>query len=167
MDCFFTYQTSSPINLDAPAFANGNLELNINLVASDSSNLNNFALSDVTASLYGQPCAIDDAGTTASFTCTFNTISYGGNNIPKLPAGNYMPRIHIKQFGYAGAPIIPVLAQNIHNNVESSGSLLNEMTISSVSPQQLGINGGVMVTVVGTGFPVDNSGNPTLTITDV
>jgi hypothetical protein len=82
MDCHFTYQTSSPVNLPTPAFRDGKVGLDINLAAADPSTLNQFSLSDVTVTLYGQPCAIDNGGTTTHFTCTFNTIPNGGSTIP-------------------------------------------------------------------------------------
>jgi hypothetical protein len=65
-----------------------------------------------------------------------------------------------------GPIIIQLFAQNIQIKPQQIGAILNEMTISTVSPTVLGINGGVIVTVSGTGFPVDDSGNPTLTIKD-
>jgi hypothetical protein len=33
--------------------------------------------------------------------------------------------------------------------------MLNEMTISSLSPSTVGANGGVVITAVGTGFPLN------------
>lgn len=173
MDCYFTYQTNSPINMGTVAFKAGNIGLDITLSATNADTLAQFTLNDVFVTLYGQPCTIDNGGTTDHFTCTFNTIFYNSSPIPEIPAGNEPPRIHVKQFGYVGLPQSQVNAGSpiyVQNNVRSnvqSAVLTNEMTISTITPATLGVNGGVIVTVTGTGFPLEGSNYPTLTITDV
>jgi hypothetical protein len=104
MDCHFTYQTSSPIDMSTITFKAENLGLDIMLTATNFQTLSEFALTDISVTLYGQPCNIDDGGTTDHFTCTFNAISLNGSPIPEIPAGNEAPRIHVKQFGYVGLP---------------------------------------------------------------
>lgn len=76
--------------------------------------------------------------------------------------------IHVRQFGYAGLPggVTPTFVQVIARSNNQPGSLINPMTITTITPTLLGINGGVIVTVTGTGFPLEGTNYPKLTIKD-
>jgi hypothetical protein len=137
VDCLYQYQPSIAISVSAAAFKTSKLGLTISLVSNDSTILANISLADITITLYGQPCNIDSNSTTSSLQCTFNTILCGGNTLPRIPAGNEPPQVHIRQMGFASSAI----------------SLNNALIVTSVSPLQLGMNGGVTVTAIGTGFP--------------
>ncbi len=80
------------------------------------------------------------------YTCAFNKAS----SVAKIPAGNDLPKVHIRSYGYA--------------TVAATLKLKNDMTISSITPNKMGFNGEVTVTAKGTGFPLSNEGFPKLTI---
>jgi hypothetical protein len=88
VDCFYQYQTTSPISVTAAAFKTGNTGLDITLRADAANTLTSVLVSDITVTLYGQPCVLDAGSTTTRLLCTFNTASCGGNIIPSIPAGN-------------------------------------------------------------------------------
>jgi hypothetical protein len=104
-------------------------------------------MSDIIVTLYGQPCVIDGGSTATNLLCTFNTITCGGVVVPQITAGNEPPQVHVRQYGFINSQI----------------NLSNELTITSTSPTSLGMNGGVTVTVQGTGFPVNNNGQLIIT----
>ena len=80
------------------------------------------------------------------YTCAFNQAS----SVVKIPAGNDLPKVHIRSYGYA--------------TVAATLKLKNDMTISSITPNKMGFNGEVTVTAKGTGFPLSSEGFPKLTI---
>jgi hypothetical protein len=138
VDCFYQYQPTATFSVTAAQFKTSKLGLNISL-ASNIPNVSiaNISVSDITITLYGQPCNLDSTSTTSILLCTFNTVDCGSGALPKIPAGNEPPRVHIRQYGYANSTI----------------SLNNDLRVTSASPITLGDNGGVTVTAVGTGFP--------------
>jgi hypothetical protein len=146
LDCSYVYASTEPISITSAAFKANNAGLNLVLSASDQSIFSTLSLTDVTIALYGQPCVVDAGSTLLALACTFNT---GANSIPLLPAGNDVPLVHIRQLGFL--------------NVDASLKLLNDITIASITPLTLGFNGGVTITMTGTGFPLDAKG-PTLKI---
>jgi hypothetical protein len=149
LDCVYQYQSTSPLSVTAATFKNGKTGLSITLASTDPSALTSFAVGDITVTIYGQPCTIDSGSTTTSISCTFNTISCGGSSVPNIPAGNEAPQVHIRQVGFVSSSIL----------------LNNNLVITSVTPTTLGVNGGVVVTASGTGFPLSSSGSPSLSIT--
>lgn len=138
VDCFYQYQATATFSVTAAQFKTSKLGLNISLASNDATvSIANISVSDITITLYGQPCNLDSTSTTSVLRCTFNTVNCGSGAIPRIPAGNEPPQVHIRQYGFANSTI----------------ALNNDLKVTSASPLTLGVNGGVTVTAVGTGFP--------------
>ena len=106
-----------------------------------------FALSDITVQLLGVTCVVDQSGTIGNFDCEFPTNQDGS---AALPAGSEKPKIHVKQIGYA--------------NVGSITAMSTSLSVSSISPSSSSPGGGIEATLSGAGFPIDESGDYSISI---
>lgn len=99
-----------------------------------------FTASDITVTVDGQPCT-SVSGAIGSLTCTMTANTDG---TPILIAGNVVPLIYVKPLGIAA--------------LGSSASALSvSLATSSLSPSTGGNNGGYLITLAGTGFPLDKT----------
>jgi hypothetical protein len=106
----------------------------------DSGNVG-FSLSDISVYLSDARVQCTSlTGTVSSFMCNFKADSKGK---AALPAGSYSPQIHIANIGYA--------------DVSATASVSVSMTVDSMTPSATGTNGGIFGTIIGTGFPIDNT----------
>lgn len=112
----------------------------LSLVLTDPAGLN-ANLTKVTVALDGQICKIVDlTQTMTSFSCLLPNNTDG---TAKLRAGDHYPVVRIEPIGYA--------------EIDAGVNPINvPLTIASVTNSTGGNNGGIVVTVTGTGYP-DNS----------
>ena len=100
-----------------------------------------FNISSLSVSVGGMPCTIDNSTTTASLGCDLQNNT---DNTPILVAGQLIPTVYITPYGLVGlasnttAPNVPLVA-------------------TSLSVASAGNNGGVLVSILGKGFPLDKS----------
>jgi hypothetical protein len=99
-----------------------------------------FTLSDLEVKLLGSTCSIDMAGTINNFNCEFGLNSASGILVQ---AGSAKPTVHIRQVGFADASAISVLTVALQ--------------VSALSPSVSGVNGGMVATLAGSGFPLQLS----------
>lgn len=97
-----------------------------------------FLAADLVVEVQGRTCS-SVAGTIASLTCTMTANSNGS---PTLVAGDVTPLVYLKQYGIAG------LASGVN-------PLSVPLLASSLSSTSGGNNGGYLVTLTGSGFPLD------------
>lgn len=76
----------------------------------------------------------------ANLTCSFSKNSLGS---ALLPAGTNKPIVHVAQIGYVDSTTV--------------NSISVGLAVKSISPTSTGQNGGISGTLLGTGFPMDNS----------
>jgi hypothetical protein len=103
VDCTYSYQSTSPFSVVSAAFT-GNPVLGMSLTLAYDLNPTSIVFdssTDVTITLYGEPCNIISIQSATTYTCIFNTILTDSGTISKLPAGNDIPKVHIKNYGYA------------------------------------------------------------------
>jgi hypothetical protein len=105
-----------------------------------------FALSDIKITLNGVRCN-SLAGTLPSITCQFPSNTLGN---AALPAGTNKPIVHIAPIGYA--------------DTSSISAISIPLTVSAVTPNKAGSYGGIVATITGTGFPISNTADVTLTL---
>ena len=107
-----------------------------------------YALTDVYVSFAGQSCGIDTSvGSIASFTCE---LAVNTDNTPILLADSTTPRVFVVNGGLL--PLDTGVTGLVHTFAATSAT-------SSIN----GNNGGYLVTVAGTGFPLDKA-DATVTI---
>ena len=97
-----------------------------------------FIAADLVVEVQGRTCS-NVAGTIASLTCTMTANTDGS---PTLVAGDVTPLVHLKQYGIAG------LASGV-------SPLSVPLLADSLSSTSGGNNGGYLVTLTGSGFPLD------------
>jgi hypothetical protein len=101
----------------------------------------NFTTSSITVSVQGQPCPLIPSSTLASLSCYLQNNT---DNSPILIAGDLTPIVSIPTYGIAG------LASNV-------SALSIPLVVSSLSLSSGGNNGGILVSVLGQGFPLQKS----------
>lgn len=134
--CGYTFNTDTEItSLSYPGTG-----LTLSLALSDP-NSKNFAINTISISVGGQPCAVDGGSTLAALTCTMNKNS---DNTAILVAGSVTPIVKVGTFGIAG------LASGV-------APLNIPLTTTGLSVTTGGNNGGYLITLTGTGFPLDKT----------
>ena len=135
-DC--SYQTNV---VGLPTLTTATLATNIVTLALDV----NTAVTDISVTVGGQPCTYTE-GTYTAYKCALPKHTNGD---PILEVGDYTPRVYIKGKGYAKIPGTFV-------------KITVALTITSLTPSTGNPNGGVLVKMVGKGFPTDKSKTFTL-----
>ena len=140
-DCSYTFNSAATPVTSSATLASNVMTLSI----TDPSSIG-FALSDITVSLLGVQCT-DLSGTIASFTCNFPT---NADSSVALPAGSEKPKVHVSQIGFAD---------------DSSLSATSiSLTVTSLTPSTSSPSGGIQATISGSGFPIDENGDFTITL---
>jgi hypothetical protein len=99
-----------------------------------------YSLTDVTVTIGGQECLIvDDTAPIGNFMCQ---LPVNTDSSPIVPAGTYFPRINVAQIGL----IVPAASVTAFNF---------PMTISSIDVTSGSYYGGYILTMQGTGFPLE------------
>ena len=133
-NCNYAFNTYT--ELTALSYAGSTLSLSL----SDPTPLN-FAINTITVTVGGQPCAVNGASTLASLTCALSTNT---DSTPILVAGDVVPVVNVGTYGIAG------LASGV-------SALSIPLTTSTLSVTTGGNNGGYLISLTGTGFPLDKS----------
>ena len=132
--CSYSFNTYTEIT----ALSYNNAVLSLSL--SDPTSLN-FPVSSITISVGGKPCTVVGTSTLAALTCNMATNS---DSSPILVAGAVTPLVYVTPYGIAGLkstvnPLsIPIVANSL--SVTSGGN-----------------NGGYLISLLGHGFPLQNS----------
>jgi hypothetical protein len=112
----------------------------LSLALSDPTSIG-FVTADISVSVGGLPCAVDGGSSAVALTCTLQTNT---DSTAILVAGSVTPVVAIKQYGIAG------LASGV-------SPLSVPLTVTSLSVTTGGNNGGYLINLAGTGFPLDAS----------
>lgn len=100
-----------------------------------------FTVSDISIKVGGQPCVIAPGSTTTALNCYLQNNTDG---TPTLVAGTFTPIVSIKNVGIVGlkSGVSPITVN---------------LVATSLSLASAGNNGGVLITLLGKGFPLDKS----------
>lgn len=108
----------------------------------------NFAINTITITVGDQPCSVDGGSTLASLTCTMATNTDG---TPILVAGQVTPVVKVGTYGIAN------LYAGRRRLLQAITPLNVPLTTSALSVTTGGNNGGYLINLAGTGFPLDKS----------
>lgn len=98
-----------------------------------------YTLSDIQVTFLGRPCGAQ-SGNITNFVCYFLNDT-NGNSL--IPSGTGIPVVHVKNVGYA--------------HTESLLPITVAIFFSSFAPTVTGPDGNIAASVIGSGFPLDNS----------
>lgn len=101
----------------------------------------NFAATDISITVGGLPCIVATGSTPSSLSCYLQNNT---DNTPILVAGSLTPLVSIKNIGIAG------LKSGVN-------PLTVNLVATSLSIASGGANGGILITLVGQGFPLDKT----------
>lgn len=98
-----------------------------------------YTLSDIQVTFLEQPCAAL-TGSITNFVCYFLNDT-NGNSL--IPSGTGIPVVHVRNVGYV--------------HTESLSPVTVSIFLTSFAPTVAGPDGNIPASVIGSGFPVDNS----------